>query len=251
MRWPRFLRPHEEHKPESGTSNPDSGATDQPAERMRRAREGMVAEQLEARGIRDVELLRAFRTVERHRFVDMPDAYGDHALPVGAGQTISQPYVVAVMTQLARPPEGWAEASVLEIGTGSGYQAALLAEMGARVLTVERHPELAEEARRRLESAGYGDRVEVVVGDGTKGWPAHAPYRSILVTAGGPLIPKPLLEQIDPAGGRLVMPVGRREHQFLTLAEREGDGYRVREMEPVVFVPLIGEHGFEGDWRDG
>ena len=203
----------------------------------------MVAEQLEARGIRDPDLLRAFGTVERHRFVDGEDAYGDHALPVGSGQTISQPYVVAMMTAAARPPEGWRGARVLEVGTGSGYQAALLAELGADVTTIERHEPLAATARQRLDEAGYGDRVQVVVGDGTQGWPAHALYRSILVTAGGPSIPGPLLEQLDPSRGRLVMPVGNREHQLLTLVVRKGDRLSTRELEPVVFVPLIGKHG--------
>ncbi len=137
MRWPLFRRQRE---PEPGT----------PTDRLERDRLRMVAEQIEARGISDAELLRAFRTVERHAFVDSDAPYGDHALPVGAGQTISQPYVVAVMTDLARPPGGWAGAPVLEVGTGSGYQAALLAEMGARVTSIERHAELAEGARRRL-----------------------------------------------------------------------------------------------------
>jgi len=204
----------------------------------------MVAEQIEARGITDPELLRAFRAVERHAFVDSSEPYGDHALPVGSGQTISQPYVVAVMTDLARPPGGWAGAPVLEVGTGSGYQAALLAEMGARVTSIERHAELADAARGRLEAAGYGDRVEVVVGDGTQGWPARAPYRSIIVTAAGPSVPRPLREQLEADGGRLVMPVGTRHHQLLTLVDRSGDGYSTSELEAVMFVPLIGEHGF-------
>jgi len=203
----------------------------------------MVAEQLEARGIRDPELLRAFATVERHRFVDGDEPYGDHALPVGSGQTISQPYVVAVMTAAARPTQGWRGANVLEVGTGSGYQAAVLAQLGAEVTTIERHEALATTARQRLDEAGYGDGVEVVVGDGTQGWPARAPYRSILVTAGGPSVPRSLLEQLDRSGGRLVMPVGNREHQFLTLVVRDGDTLRTRELEPVVFVPLIGKYG--------
>jgi len=207
----------------------------------------MVAEQLEARGIRDAELLRAFGTVERHAFVDGDEPYGDHALPVGSGQTISQPYVVAMMTAAAQPTEGWHGAKVLEVGTGSGYQAAILAELGATVTSIERHEPLAEGARGRLETAGYGDRVEVVVGDGTQGWSARAPYRSILVTAGGPSIPQPLLEQLEPSGGRLVMPVGEREHQMLTLVVRDGDDLRSTELDPVVFVPLIGEHGHRGD----
>ena len=233
MRWPRFSRPR-------------GPGDDDPA----RERARMVAEQLEARGIRDPELLRAFGTVERHRFAEGgEEAYGDHALPVGSGQTISQPYVVAMMTQAARPPEGWWDARVLEVGTGSGYQAAILAEMGARVTTIERHEPLAATARRKLEDAGYADAVEVVVGDGTAGWEARAPYRSILVTAGGPSVPPPLLEQLDEDGGRLIMPVGERDHQFLTLVVRDGQQLRTTELEPVVFVPLIGEHGHRGDER--
>ena len=202
----------------------------------------MVAEQLEARGIRDPELLRAFLTVERHAFVDEPDPYGDHALPLGAGQTISQPFVVARMTEIARPSAGWRGARVLEVGTGSGYQAAILAELGAQVITIERIASLATEARDRLNRAGY-PRVEVVVGDGTLGWPAQAPYRSILVTAGGPSVPAALTDQLDPDGGRLVIPVGSREHQLLTVIERNGDELRRTDLDPVVFVPLIGEFG--------
>jgi protein-L-isoaspartate(D-aspartate) O-methyltransferase len=206
----------------------------------------MVAEQLEARGITDPELLRAFATVPRHVFVEGVEPYGDHAMPLGSGQTISQPYIVARMTQLARPPEGWADATTLEVGTGSGYQAAILAELGAAVTSIERHEELAHEAVRRLKEAGY-DGVRVVVGDGTNGWPPGAPYRSILVTAGGPSVPQPLLEQLHPAGGRLVMPVGGRDHQWLTLVERDGDHVASTEMEPVVFVPLIGRFGVGQD----
>ena len=196
------------------------------------------------------ELLSAFRRVERHLFVSEPEPYGDHALPVGSGQTISQPYVVAVMTEAARPPSGWEGANVLEVGTGSGYQAALLAEMGATVTSVERHGELATTARERLREAGYGDSVEVIVADGTQGWPARAPYRSILVTAGGPSVPNPLLEQMNREAGRLVMPVGDRRRQVLTVVERAGDSYETREMEAVVFVPLVGEHGFADESSD-
>lgn len=203
----------------------------------------MVVEQLQARGIDDPEILRAFLTVERHRFVEDTDAYGDRALPVGEGQTISQPYVVARMTELAQPAGGWRDAPTLEIGTGSGYQAAILAELGARVTTLERIEELATTAKHRLREAGYADRVEVVVGDGTEGWPAGGPYRSILVTAGGPEVPQPLREQLDRDGGRLVMPVGSREHQVLTVVERHGDEWTTTELDPVVFVPLIGRFG--------
>ena len=223
MRWPRFSRPYA------------------------RDRARMVAEQLEARGIHDSELLRAFGAVERHLFVEGDEPYGDHALPVGSGQTISQPYIVAVMTLAARPPEGWDGANILEVGTGSGYQAALLAALGASITTIERHAELASTARQRLAEAGYGHRVEVNEGDGTQGWPAHAPYRSILVTAGGPSVPGPLLKQLDPSGGRLVMPVGDRERQILTLVVREGDALTSTELDPVVFVPLIGEHGHRAE----
>ncbi len=232
MRWPRFLRPRRTPGP---LASPDD---------LRAERERMVSEQIEARGITDPDLLRAFRTVERHAFVAGSAPYGDHALPVGAGQTISQPYVVAVMTNIARPPEGWLDAPVMEVGTGSGYQAALLAELGARVTTIERHPELAEGARERLRSAGYAHAVEVVVGDGTRGWPERGPYRSIIVTAGGPSVPEPLRSQLASDGGRLVMPVGSRGHQALTLVERHGDEFATTELESVVFVPLIGEHGF-------
>ncbi len=235
MRWPRLTR---RRRPA-----PD------PAPDPERDRARMVAEQLEARGISDREILEAFTTVPRHAFVEGDQPYGDHAMPVGSGQTISQPYIVGRMTQLGRPsgPKGWDGARVLEIGTGSGYQAAILAELGAEVTSIERHETLASGARQRLADAGYGQRVEVVVGDGTQGWAARAPYRSILVTAGGPSVPQPLLEQLDRDGGRLVMPVGSREHQLLTLVERTGDDLRSTELEPVVFVPLIGRYGLGGE----
>src|ERR687895_176553 len=220
MRWPRLSRRHRRW----------GGASSEPPDPLRdRAR--MVAEQLEARGINDPDILEAFRIVPRHAFVEGDEPYGDHAMPVGSGQTISQPYIVARMTQLGRPRGGWRGAPTLEIGTGSGYQAAILAELGAKVTSIESHESLARDARQRLAAAGY-EGVEVVVGDGTEGWPAAAPHRSILVTAGGPSIPQPLLDQLDPEGGRLVMPVGGREHQLLTLVERNGDELRSRQLEP-------------------
>jgi protein-L-isoaspartate(D-aspartate) O-methyltransferase len=206
-------------------------------------RRQMVADQLERRGVRDPEVLRAFLTVPRHRFVESDEPYGDHALAIGSGQTISQPYVVAAMTAAARPRDGYRGARVLEVGTGSGYSAAILADMGASVVSLERHASLAAAARDRLRAAGY-PQVEVVVGDGTRGWEPGAPYATILVTAAGPRIPEPLRGQLDPDGGRLVMPVGTREQQWITVLERSGDEFRQREVEPVVFVPLLGEHGF-------
>ncbi|MEX1156730.1 MAG: protein-L-isoaspartate(D-aspartate) O-methyltransferase [Chloroflexota bacterium] len=217
--------------------------TTEPGEPLALARERMVAEQIEARGLTDPELLRAFRSVPRHRFVDSAAPYADEALPLPAGQTISQPYVVALMTDAARPPGGWRGAKVLEIGTGSGYQAAILAELGAEVVSVERHPELSEEAGQRLADAGY-ESVLLVVGDGTKGWPAGAPYDAVIVTAAGPSVPQPLLKQLSEDGGRLAMPVGERRHQQLTVVERRGSELISSRRDPVVFVPLIGEYGF-------
>ena len=207
------------------------------------ARIRMVREQIESRGIRDPELLSAFSNVPRHLFVETGSPYADEALPLPAGQTISQPYIVALMTDAARPIRGWQGARVLEIGTGSGYQAAILAELGAEVVSVERHAELSESAGRRLADAGY-EGVRLVVGDGTHGWPAGAPYDAVLVTAAGPSVPKPLLDQLSPECGKLVMPVGTRGHQELTLVERRGENLIPSLRDPVVFVPLIGEHGF-------
>jgi len=204
----------------------------------------MVEAQLENRGVRDPEVLDAMRRVPRHLFVDSAAAYDDRALPIANGQTISQPFVVALMTQLARPPRGWQGARVLEVGTGSGYQAAVLAELGASVVSLERDPQLSATAARNLEAAGYGG-VLTEVADGTQGWPAGAPYDAILVTAAGPSIPTPLSEQLSPDGGRMVIPVGDREGQWLTLVERKGDDWTQRPLEPVVFVPLIGQHGYE------
>jgi protein-L-isoaspartate(D-aspartate) O-methyltransferase len=203
----------------------------------------MVHQQIASRGLRDPELLRAFATVARHDFVDLGSPYADEALPLPAGQTISQPFIVALMTHAARPTHGWKGARVLEIGTGSGYQAAILAELGAQVVSVERHVELSRSAGRHLADAGYDD-VQLVVGDGTRGWPAAAPYDAVIVTAAGPSVPKPLRDQLSPEGGRLVMPVGSRVHQELTVVERRGDEFIRSGRDPVVFVPLIGEHGF-------
>lgn len=212
-------------------------------EPMDLARSRMVRDQIASRGLTDPDLLRAFLAVPRHAFVESGGAYADEALPLPAGQTISQPYIVALMTDAGRPSAGWTGAKVLEVGTGSGYQAAILAELGADVVSVERHPELSERAGKLLADAGY-DSVRLVVGDGTRGWSAGAPYDAVLVTAAGPSVPQPLLEQLAPDGGKLVMPVGTRVHQELTVVERRGSELVSSLRDPVVFVPLIGEYGF-------
>jgi protein-L-isoaspartate(D-aspartate) O-methyltransferase len=257
MRWHRWWprgsrvatrapgRPHGVIAPERFAVRDERPRTEEiPEAEWALARERMVRDQLERRGLRDEELLRAFKAVARHRFVDSADPYGDRALAIPSGQTISQPYVVAAMAAAARPEAGYRGSRVLEVGTGSGYSAAILAEMGAAVTTIERHASLGAEALERLRQAGYAS-VRVVVGDGSLGWPEGAPYDAVIVTAAGPSVPEPLLKQLSPNGGRLVMPVGSREQQWLTLVQRHGSAYSRREVEPVVFVPLVGEHGFE------
>jgi protein-L-isoaspartate(D-aspartate) O-methyltransferase len=212
------------------------------------ARNRMVDEEIVAAGVKNPRVVQAMRDTPRHEFVasvERDNAYFDMALPIGEGQTISPPFVVAYMTEQLDPQP---EDKVLEIGTGSGYQAAILAELGAEVVTVERHPELSRHAADRLADTGY-DAVRLVVGDGTRGWPNGAPYQAILVTAGGPSIPQPLLDQLDPNGGRLVMPVGARDHQQLTVVRRQGTELLSELREPVVFVPLIGEFGVAEDGR--
>jgi protein-L-isoaspartate(D-aspartate) O-methyltransferase len=206
----------------------------------------MVASQLRARGIRDERVLAALLSVPREQFVpewQRGAAYADEALPIPAGQTISQPYMVARMTELLALEPG---ERVLEIGTGSGYQAAVLATLGCRVTTIERHAELAAAARERLVRLGFGDAVEVRVGDGSLGAPDSAPWPAIVVTAAAPAVPVPLREQLDPNGGRLVVPVGSRDRQDLILVIREGDNWLEENDGPCVFVPLVGEAGFPG-----
>jgi protein-L-isoaspartate(D-aspartate) O-methyltransferase len=210
------------------------------------ARRSMVATQLRGRGIADERVLRAMSTLPRERFVPEDRrrlAYADEALPIDAGQTISQPFIVARMTELLAPRAG---DRILEIGTGSGYQAAILALLGARVVSIERHAALAETARQRIREVGLGGAVEVRVGDGSVGDPDGAPWDGILVTAAAPVIPTTLREQLSPDGGRLVIPVGSRLHQDLMLVVRNGDEWVERNDGPVVFVPLVGEEGFEG-----
>ena len=209
-----------------------------------RERARMVDEQLAARGIADARVLAAMRKVPRHLFVDealRERAYGDHALPIGEEQTISQPYIVAMMTEALRlRPDD----RVLEIGTGSGYAAAVLAEIAAEVYSIERLEGLAKSARKRLAELGYAN-VSVRHGDGSLGWPEHAPYDAIVVTAGGPDVPTALLEQLA-IGGRLVMPVGTDlDGQRLVRIERtSADRYERDVLEAVVFVPLIGAQGW-------
>ena len=217
-----------------------------PEEKARDARARMVEVQLRARGIRDERVLAAILTVPRDVFVAADlrgSAYADDALPIEAGQTISQPYIVGRMTELLRVAPG---DRVLDIGTGSGYQAAVLAEMGCRVVSIERISSLAETARERLAALGYGNHVEIRVGDGSLGAPDGAPWRGILVAAASPRIPDPLREQLEPAGGRLVIPVGDRDRQQLIAVARDGDTWTETSDGPVVFVPLIGSEGFEG-----
>ena len=203
----------------------------------------MVSGQLRGRGIRDERVLRAMGELPRELFVSgwrRDVAYADAALPIEAGQTISQPYVVARMTELLQPRDGDV---VLEIGTGSGYQAAVLAKLGCRVVTYERQPELAHVARARLEDLGLGDLVEIRLGDGSAGDPSGTLYDGIIVTAAAPRIPDRLREQLKD-GGRLVIPVGPRDHQDLLLVVRRGNEWFERSDGPVVFVPLVGEGGY-------
>jgi len=211
------------------------------------ARERMVEEQLRGRDISDRAVLEAMRSVPRHLFVPadvVRVAYSDAPLPIGFRQTISQPYIVALMSQLL---ELRGDEIVLEVGTGSGYQAAVLAGLARRVYTLERIPELAEAARRRLSELRI-ENVEVQVGDGSAGLPEHSPYGGILVAAAAPKTPKPLLDQLAD-GGRLVLPVGTIEGQVLERWTRHGESFDCGRAAPVCFVPLVGEHGWKADLR--
>ncbi len=206
-------------------------------------RMAMVEEQLRRRGIRDNRVLEAMSKVPRHIFV--PEAhkgasYEDRPLPIGEGQTISQPYMVAIMTQSL---ELGGEERVLEIGTGSGYQTAILAELAKEVCTIERIPQLLERAQSTLQSLGYIN-IFFRIGDGTKGWPEKAPFDGIIVTAGAPEIPQTLLAQLAD-GGRLVIPVGPRYTQTLYKVTRRGKNYKEEDITGCVFVPLLGEYGWK------
>jgi protein-L-isoaspartate(D-aspartate) O-methyltransferase len=212
---------------------------DVPFESERRA---MVEYQIRRRGIHDERVLEAMVRVPRHEFVPpayVGAAYEDRPLPIGESETISQPYIVAAMTAAARVNPG---DKALEIGTGSGYQAAVLAFLGAKVCSMERNFQLAESARARLARLGF-DTIEVLWGDGTEGHPAAAPFQVILVTAASPEIPAPLMEQLDD-GGRLVIPVGDLSHQDLKLIFKHGEQFATRYLDPCQFVPLIGRYGW-------
>lgn len=210
-----------------------------------RLRIRMVLTQLRARGIKDERVLNAFLKVPRHKFVlpeDVEDAYEDHPLPIGFGQTISQPFMVATITE-ALNLRG--DEVALEIGAGSGYQAAILGELCREVYAIERIPELAERAKKTLEELGYTN-VHIVVGDGTLGLPEHAPYDAIVVSAAAPDIPPTLIEQLAD-GGRLVIPVGSQYSQMLVRVTKRGDKISYEELCPCVFVPLVGEYGWQED----
>ncbi len=208
-------------------------------------RERMVRDQIERRGIRTQSVLEAMRAVPRHLFV-LPDqqkfAYSDGAMRIGHGQTISQPYIVALMTDLLKLR---GDEKVLEVGTGSGYQAAVLAHIAKEVHTIERHVALSENAALIFEELG-SENIYLHIGDGTLGLPDQAPFQGIMVTAAAPKVPPALLDQLDD-GGKLVLPVGRRFSQVLEVWQRVGAKYKQETVTAVAFVPLIGEEG----WPEG
>jgi protein-L-isoaspartate(D-aspartate) O-methyltransferase len=217
------------------------------SEELTHVRERMVEDQIRSRGIKDARVLEAMATIPRHVFVPSENrhlAYADAPLPIGHRQTISQPFIVALMTELLCLD---GDETVLEVGTGSGYQAAILGRLAKRVYSLERIPELAEHARGILLELKV-DNVEVLVADGSQGLPEHAPFGGIMVTAAAPRVPVPLKEQLAD-GGRLVLPVGEQAGQILECWERQGDDFRRDRVAPVAFVPLVGEHGWDSDER--
>jgi len=214
------------------------------------ARRLMVSEQIERRGIKYPPLLDVLRKVPRHLFV-APElekkAYDDSPLPIGDGQTISQPFIVALMTSLLALQ---GNENVLEVGTGSGYQAAILAHLAKTVHTIERHAGLAEHARKVLGELGYSN-VFVHQGDGSLGWPDAAPYQAIIVTAAAPRPPEPLLGELDPQNGRLVIPIGNQPEQDLQLWQMENGRLEWESSIPVAFVPMRGAYGWkEEEWQE-
>jgi protein-L-isoaspartate(D-aspartate) O-methyltransferase len=223
--------------PQTAAPAGDAAGTAGSEDAFAREREAMVREQIAARGVEDARVLAALERVPRHRFVPedyLDQSYEDHPLPIGYGQTISQPYIVALMTEAARPDPG---DRVLEIGTGSAYQAAVLAEMEADVYTIEIVPELATQAGKRLQALGYTD-VEVRQGDGYFGWEEHAPFDAILVTAAPDHLPQPLAAQLA-EGGRMVIPIGPAgSYQTLWLFEKQGGELAATNLGGVSFVPF-------------
>ncbi len=230
----------------TGCMAEDPETTAQHADHWQASREAMVKHQIEARGVRNPDVLEALRTVPRHAFVPESEqtyAYHDSALPIGHGQTISQPYIVGLMTELLEPKPGQ---TILEIGTGSGYQAAVLAQIGAEVYTIEIVEPLAREAETALAALGCADRVHVRAGDGFAGWPEAAPFDSIIVTCAVSQVPPPLVAQLKP-GGRLVLPLGETlDYQTLTKITKNAQGeLTYQNVLGVVFVPMTGPHGFD------
>ncbi|MGQ9687346.1 MAG: protein-L-isoaspartate(D-aspartate) O-methyltransferase [Desulfobaccales bacterium] len=213
------------------------------------ARRLMVESQIRARGVTDPRVLAAMAKVPRHRFVPRhlwDQAYNDYPLPIGEDQTISQPYIVALMTEALelKGPE-----KVLELGTGSGYQTAILAELAAQVFSIDRLPSLVRSAEKALKEMGYTN-ITLQVGDGTLGWAGEAPFDAILVTAGSPQVPPPLIDQLA-LGGRLVIPVGDRYSQTLTRVRRLAEGLKYEYMGGCRFVKLIGRHGWQEKTGEG
>ena len=203
----------------------------------------MVDSQLKSRGISSLEVLRAMSVVPREKFVSsefIEAAYNDGPLSIGSGQTISQPYMVAMMTEALMLKKN---DKVLEIGTGSGYQAAVLQEIASHIYSVERISSLAENAKTLLGSLGYSD-IKIKVEDGTLGWPEEAPFDAIIVTSGSPNVPETLMSQLSD-GGRMIIPVGSRNHQRIIRIIRSGDNYSKEEMLSCIFVPLIGKYGWD------
>jgi protein-L-isoaspartate(D-aspartate) O-methyltransferase len=204
-----------------------------------------LLKEINAGGVRNERVLMAIAAINREQFV--PDrmihhAWENRALPIDEGQTISQPLIVGLMTQALRLT---GDEHILEVGTGSGYQAAILARLARSVVSIERFPKLADQARERLRRLGI-DNVEIVVGDGTAGWPDRAPYDGIIVTAAAPHLPGPLLEQLRQIdGARIVIPIGSAEDQSLIAYERTGDRLKERSLGPVRFVPLVGKYGWQ------
>jgi protein-L-isoaspartate(D-aspartate) O-methyltransferase len=202
-----------------------------------------LIKKLREKGISDERVLEAFRRVPRHLFVDAmfsSKAYDDNALPIGSGQTISQPYMVALMTQILRLNK---DEKILEIGTGSGFQTAVLSQFSRRVYTIERQRALGENARRRLREMGY-ENIVFKIGDGSHGWAQHAPFDRIIVTAGAPVLPPSLAEQLS-MGGIMIVPAGIKQYQELEIYEKSTMGLNKKSAGGVVFVPLIGQEGWE------